>query len=489
MKWIVNPRLIILLFIWLAAAALVALGVWKSVVSGARSTSHPFRQNVVLLVIDTLRADHLGCYGYDRPVSPNIDALAKKSTLYPRSFSSAPWTLPSHASLFTGLFPYEHGAHTYLLDKPQHKKRKDGSKRLIPTGTYKLKDKFKTLAEYLSDAGYATGAVVANASFLSKRLNLHQGFDRYRIAHKRAEKLNKIAFRWIDKVKDENFFLFMNYMDTHRPYNTRPRPGLINRSVERDSGKLLDKLVSEVLPNDKDPASVQDLVTRVIDQYDTAIANMDVEIGRMIAFLKRRKIYDDTLLIITSDHGEYFGEHRLVEHSKDVYQEALYVPLIIKGFHQTEGEVRKDVVSSVDIPGLIARHLDPQQRSSGSRIFNRVPGNHPIIAENYYSRAADVANPIWGKRFTRIRAALFRWPFKFILSSDGHHEMYRLDRDAKESQNIVRSGKRRVQKYKRQLSRLVADNWKKTQQSSGTEPAEELSEVEIEQMRQLGYVQ
>ncbi len=476
----IHPRLVVLVSILLAMVTLIAYGVWIS-----RHRSSVGQRNVVFLVIDTLRADHLGCYGYRRPVSPNIDALAEKSTRYSRSFSSSPWTLPSHASLFTGLFPYEHGAHTYLLKKMQYRKRQDGSKRRIPTGYQKLKDKFVTLAEHLSQSGYATGAVVANVSFLSERLNVNQGFDEYRVINKKADKLNDIAFDWIDEVKGDNFFLFMNYMDTHRPYNTTPRPGLFKTPVDRNSTRLLNELKAKVHGSEADPVFPPKLAERVIAQYDTAIANIDLEIGRMIAFLKKRKLYDNTLLILTSDHGEYFGEHFLVEHGKDLYQEALYVPLIIKGVNQRQGAVSQSVVSAVDVPGIIVRQLAPSVQSRGLDLFERLPGNHPVIAENYYSLASDIANPKWGKRFKRIRAALFDWPFKYILSSDGKHEMYHLGRDLRETKNLTEVKGKRAERYNEMLSRRVKPNWRKIQLLS----VEDLSETEIQQMRALGYME
>ncbi len=472
-----HPRLIVLGLILFATLSLAGYGVWTAWTRPAR------QRNVVFLVVDTLRADHLGCYGYRRPVSPHMDALAETSTRYVRSLSSSPWTLPSHASLFTGLFPHEHGAHTYLLDKPRYKKRKDGSKRKIPTGTYTLKDRFDTLAEHLSESGYATGAVVANVSFLSKRLNLDQGFDEYRVTFKRARKLNDIAFDWIDGVRNGNFFLFMNYMDTHRPYDTTPRPGLFETPVDPNSNRLLDQLKAKVLGSAGDPVFPPGLAQRVIAQYDTAIANVDEEIGRMIAFLKRRRLYEDTLIILTSDHGEYFGEHFLVEHSKDLYQEALYVPLIVKGFHQREGAVSERVVSSVDLPGMIIRQLAPRAQARGLERFGRVPGNHPVIAENYFSRASDIANRKWGKR--RIRAALFDWPYKYILSSDDRNEMYHLGRDPKEATDIARRAAKRARKYEQRLSPRVKAEWRRT----APEVVDALSETEIEQMRALGYME
>ena len=447
--------------------------------SGCAETKRPPTKNVILLIVDTLRVDHLGCYGYHRKTSPKIDAFAKHSTRYPLSFASSPWTLPTHASLFTGKFPYEHGAHTHLT-----KAKKRGVRENNISSAYPLSREHHTLAEFLAKTGYKTGAIVANTIYLSKRWKLDQGFEYYKAKKTRANQLNRLVLKWLDKVKDESFFLFINYMDTHRVYNTTPRPGLLPTPAIRDRGQLLEQLKEIVMHPEKGKVFPTVLAKKVIDQYDTAIANVDKAIGRLFRYLKKHKLYDNTMIVLTSDHGEFFGEHRLVEHSKDVYQEVIHVPLLFKQLNQRKGAVSPHVISSVDIPGMIVRSLGEDMREKGSELFERVSGNHPVIAENYYTRSIDLSHPVWGQRFMRIRAVLYDFPYKYILSSDGQDEMYHIENDKTESHNLVKEEIARGDKYRRELSQYVEPNWRRYRPPVPMQ----LRETKLEQMRELGYI-
>ncbi len=152
--------------------------------------------------------------------------------------------------------------------------------------------------------------------------------------------------------------------------------------------------------------------------------------------MKALEIYDNTLIVLTSDHGEYFGEHLLVEHSKDIYMEATHVPLIIKYPGQLEGSVSDLVISSVDIPGMILDQLPAEVAKPYLDRFPARPGNHPVLIENYYTRTGDLWNRRWGHRFRRVRRAIIDWPYKVIRSSDGAHELYDLSVDIAESNNL-----------------------------------------------------
>ncbi|MBD3221321.1 sulfatase-like hydrolase/transferase, partial [bacterium] len=163
----------------------------------------PDRPNVVLIVMDTLRADHLGCYGYERDVSPEIDAFAAGSTVYDRAYATAPWTVPTHGSLFTGKLPFRHGAHTYRSEE-----------RGIMVAP--LPEVHVTLAEVFAAEGYRTGAFVANDAFLGERFQFDQGFATYHVEPVHADQLNRRAARWLREDRGAPFFMFMNFMDTHR---------------------------------------------------------------------------------------------------------------------------------------------------------------------------------------------------------------------------------------------------------------------------------
>jgi arylsulfatase A-like enzyme len=425
--------------------------------------------NIIFITIDTLRADHLGLYGYQRKTSPHIDAFARNATVYTRAYTSAPWTVPSIASMFTGKYPFEHGAHTFKVHEPRN-------------NVNPLNPRFTTLAESLKKEGYSTGAFVANAGFLSERWQLNQGFDTYHVERVYAKDLNKPIFKWIETQGGKNFFLFINYIDTHWPYNTTPHPGFLDEPAVQDKGELLRSLREKVLPGKG--AIPQDLLQNVLDQYDTAVVNVDEQVGALVNYLAKIGLYDQSVLIVTSDHGEFFGEHHLTGHSKDIYQEVLWVPLIIKRPGQIKGAILDTIVSSADMPNLISSHLPSDIAVKCAHIFPRTPGSYPVISENYYTRYRDLFNPEWGKRFNRIRTALYKWPYKYILSSDGQHELYNLKDDPKELNNLIKQQTETGEKLFRTLEQFQAQN-SRAEEKVDDRP---LTEEDVERLKALGYI-
>ena len=222
---------------------------------------------IVLVVCDTLRADHLTVYGYERPTSPVLERLAAEATVYTRFQASAPWTLPSHASMFTGLEPAEHGARTLSAEELIELQEQgwQGQNNAAP-----LAARHTTLAEHFREKGWATAAIVANTAYLDPRFGVAQGFEHYDRRRGDVTDMTTRALAWIDAHREEPFFLVLNLMDTHRPYNTRPRADLPDRSGE---GNLLKRLVPLVM----DPAreAPPELLDALRDQYDTAIGNLE----------------------------------------------------------------------------------------------------------------------------------------------------------------------------------------------------------------------
>lgn len=380
--------------------------------------------NVLVLCLDTVRADRLGCYGGRGGLTPNLDAFAAGATLYERCTASSPWTVPSHASFFTGLDPFAHGAHSFLVEP--------GPGAAAVDNVYALEDEHRTLAEVLVEAGYRTGGVVANAVYLKAEFGLNQGFEQWRIARERAPRVNGEVLRWLDGLEGGRpWLLFVNYMDAHRPYNVEPAEGERVFGADEYSSDLLDALYDEVIVAGREGG---ELAARVEEQYDRAVRNLDRALGELFAALEERGLWDDTLVVVLSDHGEYFGEHRLVEHSKDVYQEALDVPLIVKYAGQRSGAVERARVSHVHVPRLVLEGLPDALRARWADAFPRLPGARPVIAESYYSRLRDVLHPdpAVTERFRRVRAALVDGPYKLIRSSDGRHELYDLEADPRE---------------------------------------------------------
>jgi arylsulfatase A-like enzyme len=427
--------------------------------------------NVIVITMDTMRSDHLGCYGYERPTSPEIDRFAASAVFYPRSVASSPWTVPSHASLFTGKDPFEHGAHTLEPTRRDH--------NINP-----LHHSHTTLAEALLQEGYSTAAFVANDGMLALRWQLDQGFQIYHVERTLAEVLNQRVFAWLDSmaVTQAPFFLFVNYMDTHKVYNTKPRPGFLPEPAVQDRGQLLEQLYETVMPG-TGPVP-QELARMVIDQYDTAIANLDEQVGLFLDRLRGLGLYDNTVIVLTSDHGEFFGEHLLVTHSKDVYQEVLGVPLVVKEPGQREGRRDETTIVSSDIPRMILSRFPREIEQKYASVFPNAPGDHPVIAENYYTRAKDLFHPVWGKRFRRVRTVLYEWPYKYIHSSDGRSELYHLEYDYGESVNLFGNKPELAGELREKMELFMQRRGRFDQKID----QRDLTEDEIRKLKSLGYI-
>lgn len=310
------------------------------------------KYNLILIVMDTTRQDHLSCYGYNRQTTPNLEALSRESLLYTNAYSPSSWTLPSHASIMTGLYPSQHGAHFNVESSSE-------------PAVNKLHDNFITLAEVLSEHGYISAGVVG-ATFCHRIFGIAQGFDYYnddfqtvdhdlghyivfRITSKifalknyfarrgfngvrKAAELNKIIFPWLETNYARPLFLFINYFDAHWPYSP---PAPYNTLFEGKSDGLIIKnhgnewkLFGAVIKGGH--RLKEEEKAHLLSQYDGEIAYLDYHIGRLLEKLKVLGIYDESIIIITADHGESFGEHNLMDHGRALYEELLKIPLIIK---------------------------------------------------------------------------------------------------------------------------------------------------------------
>lgn len=287
-------------------AALLAFGG-----CGPGEPRRPPARHVILISIDTLRADHLGCYGYPAPVSPSIDRFRGDAVLVRHTIAQAPSTLSSHASLFTSLLPRHHGAS-------------------FAAGTA-LPASMTTLAEVLREQGFATAAF-HNAGQLRAGLGLGQGFELYRrVRRNRFATVVERALQWLDRLGDRPFFLFLHTYEVHHPYEPQPR---YLQALDADyAGPLPAQIPLQLLQRinrGEIPFDARDL-DHVVAAYDAEIRSMDEAFGRLVAELRQRGLYDRALIVLTSDHGEEFGEHgRVGWHSHTLYDELLKVPLLIK---------------------------------------------------------------------------------------------------------------------------------------------------------------
>jgi arylsulfatase A-like enzyme len=438
---------------------------------------------VILISLDTLRADRLGVYGYDKPTTPNLAAVAAGAKLYTNAHATSPWTLPSHASMFTGLYPFEHGCHRYdhggPIRDPDMPREEIHALNAALMEASSLDPSFLTLAEVMAGNGYRTGAVIANPSYLSEKYRLDQGFETYDIHEGGAREINELALQWLDGKQDKPFFLFLNYMDTHLPYACHAREGFPDVGTQKDANRVVTGL-RKVTVND-DPQQIAARVRRMSWMYDVSLANLDEQLGALFDRLRELDLFDRSLIIVTSDHGEFLGEHELIEHGQDVYEPVLGIPLIVKAPGQTAGETDGDVISLTHVPGLVlgAAHL-PDLPEGIDKLSSHWPRRDAIAENRLFGK-----NPPTDIRFRTtkcVRRVIYFEDYKYIESSDGRHELYDLARDPGELDNLIdREGE-----AKAALAELLARHT-----SAGGPVAApafpELTPEELETMKQLGY--
>jgi arylsulfatase A-like enzyme len=300
----------------------------------------PSRPHVVLVSIDTLRADHLSLYGYRRETSPFLDRFAKQAVVFDRAFSTAPWTAPSHASIFTGLYP------------EQHRAGHDDPFAALP-------DDVETIATILHRRGYRTIGFTAGG-VMAPTSGLGQGFDRYESrARGRLRSYVPSILEEVERYGDEPLFLFLHTYDVHGPY-IQPQ-GM--RAFEADAGdpRVSDEEWARIRrpgPHDYLRLERFEGLQDVVAAYDSGIRYADGEIGLLFAELSETGLLDDALVIVTSDHGEVLYDRALyIGHTFTLHDEVLRVPLIVRRVGQQEGERRDDLVDSTDILPMVLDEL------------------------------------------------------------------------------------------------------------------------------------
>jgi arylsulfatase A-like enzyme len=452
-------------------AALSAAGAWVGCSAASRSKPAP----LVFIVMDTVRHDHTSAYGYGRRTTPNLELLLPHATRYERAIAPAPWTLPSHASMFTGLYPFQHQTHTFF--------KVENGQPVVSEPP--LPEPAITVAEVLSDAGYATSAFTANTVYMQPRYNLQQGFGEYFVEHLPGKVLNTHILKWLDAQRRSSapFFLFINYCDAHFPYNTKEFPGLLNAPPSQDPD-LLKKLVDACVPGSGPPP--RELVQGVTDQFDTGIANADAAVAEVVAALKQNGVYDECALVVTSDHGEFLGEHGLVAHSQDVYEEVLHVPLVVKLPNQRSPEQESRLTSLVDMPKKILPSMGKAAAQATRHLGDPGAAGGVVMAENYYSRQWHFGEP-YGDRFKRTRAVLYQGPWKYIHSSDNAHELYDVIDDPHELRNLLENEPEVARQLQGQLRKANPSIETEGESREGNR-VEDLSPEMREQMKALGYL-
>ena len=388
---------------------------------------HGTQPNLLFIVLDTVRADHLAPYGYERVTTPGIDAWVRaRATRYTDAYSASSWTLPSHGSFFTGLFPSDHGA--------DHSHSKDGV-LIVTEHAQPLRSDVPTLAERLAAQGYQTGAIVGNCMYLAHALGVDRGFAHYddrwgprlgfyllvqtagflpevgHSVHRSAQTITDAALGWLARrTADRPCFLFVNYMDPHVPY-IPPRP--------------YDTAFSDEQPID--PYGPEKPLQALL--YDRKLLYTDAHVTRLLQALDEQRLTDNTVVIITSDHGEAFGEHCFWKHDKTLYEEVVHVPLYVKLAGQQQGAVSDERTLGVDVfyMALHAVGLAAEKADTGT-----------VVAE--LRRSPELAALVAPDCPVDVDRDLVVWMegrVKWIVGSKGSVEAYDLAADPHEQHNLA----------------------------------------------------
>jgi arylsulfatase A-like enzyme len=409
----------------------------------------PAAPNVLVILWDTVRALSLSLYGHSRATTPELSEFAKRGTIFENAFATSSWSLPSHASLYTGRYPHE---------------TKVG--RTGPLG-----DEFPTLGDVLAKYGYVTGGFTGNLFYGSRDFGMGRGFSWYddeagvtfkkvastynltrrplafwlRLQKSHKELVSRPApdvsakfLRWVDRRKGRPFYAFVNYFDAHAPY-VAPRP--FNVAFAASPPRYwIDE------PRPTDSLTLKELETA----YESSILYLDHELGKLLAALRQRRLLDNTLVIITSDHGEQFGDHdpRLLGHERSLYASALRVPLVIVYPPSVPAAKRlKEVVSIRDVPATIIDVLKISEE------YDSFPGTSLLSYANGSATAAEVAEPRlallrpnkffpkeyldWAKEYSHI-FSLAAGNMHYIVAADGAEELYDFVADPWETRSLTR---------------------------------------------------
>ncbi len=428
------------------------------------------RPNIALIILDTARAANFSCYGYERETTPEIDKIASEGVLFENAISPSPWTLPAHASIFTGLHPSFHGC-------TERHKRLDP---LVPT-----------LPKMLKDSGYHT-AGFSNNSWISRAFGFANGFDAFynlwqvvqyetdfanpdlqgtekygnalgllnkgnpfvnlingiygnslwRRYDYGARRINRLAAKALERMdKRRPFFIFINYLEPHLKY-AAPEPWF---------GKFLDKGTSrkKALGVNQDAWACMGGTARMTAEdfeilralYDAELSYLDYRVGEFCRALRKKGLFDDTVLIITSDHGENLGEHGLMDHQFSLHDTLLRVPLIIRfpGIFNRGARIKKMVQTTGILPtvcrllGIENKGKDLLQLDSREAFAEYLTPQPPseILKKRY--PGGDFS------RFCRGLTAVYSGDWKLISSTRGEYELYNLKEDPEETSNLFES--------------------------------------------------
>jgi len=440
---------------------------------------HRSRSNIILITVDSLRVDHLGCHGYNKPTSPNLDQFARENSFFRNAFSDGPNT--PHA------FPAIMASQNSLM-----------------SSKLGLFDAPVTLAEVLKSAGYTTLGFNAANPYVSRSFHYDRGFDEFNdyldfavptesskqdngngqlenaidvpeldlnryllsdeVVHSKAcleKKINSDCFDVIDSVSGGPFFLWVHYMDTHFPYLPQ-MPAQLELGVEPIAKQENFKLNTRVREN---MSLSSEMLSGVIQLYDAAVRQLDSKIGELFSFLKKRNLFESAMIVFTADHGEEFKDHGDLQHKSKLYDELIHVPFLVKKPHQQNSEVHEELVSLMQLAPTILSSIGMENVFEASGIFDSISAASNFRHSQVFSGASycgDNATPVDRNLFNiDVLPKIYscredHWKLIMDLGND-QKMLFNLIVDPFETQNLYQEQKSSAVRLEQELLEYISN--------------------------------
>lgn len=428
-----------------------------------RRKSNKKNPNIICVLVDCLRDDHLGYRGYNRNVSPFIDSLASKSLVFQDTYTTTTWTWPATASLLTGLNPLEHG--------------------VIHRNSSYLDHEIRTIAEHLQLNGFTTLGISAN-SLITPKYNFDQGFETFiehtKVGKRNASVLNKAFKTWLDKFEKFQFFAYIHYMDVHSAYEA-PMP-YFSRYIDEKKGrsilKVFEKVSSEVNAKKNYSNVTEDFVSGSLALYDAEIAYFDSQLEKLFKLLESKKLARKTIICLISDHGEEFMEHGLMKHGLDLYNECLRIPFFLYYPGKIEAKISEKKTNIMDVFPTLCHlaNIPVPKNIRGKNLLSEYPGFDDLAVSTFYG-----FDP---KHNSTQLHALLENSYKLIYKpQDETFKLFNIKKDPGERKDLASEESNITARMRDKLLRKIND-MQNVQRTLNITPDKET----IRRLKALGYI-
>jgi arylsulfatase A-like enzyme len=472
---------------------IVTLAILFCTLGFAGCTRPSDKPNIVLVILDTVRSDFTGPGGNNSGLTPQLDRLADEGTVFRNTWATAPWTLPTHASIFTGMLSSAHGCHI---------------------NHWRLDQTHPTLAGLLSESNYETAAFFSNPWLRDEMTGVLNGFELRRespistdeMSMGRSDQggraINRNIADWLGQRKGRKpFFLFVNYLEAHLPYDP-PAAYRKQHLSDLPPGDLVSIAWSEEYIAGLHPTDSVNWA-RVRRLYGGDVHHADQLFSALISMLKTHEHYENSVIIVTSDHGEHLGEHNLMDHQFSVHETLLSVPLVIRAPRLLEKGVRNEPIMLIDLFASIldfadveGENIPPLSRSmrlsadetstamdhtgwSERILIAEYGGGHPFLVNGLLELNPDLDPGPFKRGYRSVR-----WrDFRLTIATDGSAWLHDLSIDPHQSKNLIEEHPQVVEELYASMMRLSSKEFKKE------DPEDvEIDEKSLKKLRSLGYI-